>query len=179
VYSEPAHQLPAKDAVEILSLLKSQEIEVWVDGGWGVDALLGYQSRAHNDIDLVIRQSDVERLSAALATAGFRRAEEGRPFNFVLADSGGRQIDVHTVVFDAVGNGLYGPQPEEGSGMKYPAAAFKGEGVIGGMRIRCMTAEFQIENRRTVPDERDIHDLRVLRDRFSLSGPAGPGGNGA
>ena len=26
-------------------------LKSFLDGGWGVDALLGYQSRAHNDID--------------------------------------------------------------------------------------------------------------------------------
>jgi lincosamide nucleotidyltransferase A/C/D/E len=31
---------------------------VWLDGGWGVDALLGYRSRPHQDLDLVIARDD-------------------------------------------------------------------------------------------------------------------------
>ncbi len=107
-----------EDAVEVLRFLKGNGIEVWVDGGWGVDALLGKQSRPHDDIDLVIHHSDVGRLTEALAMACFRVVEGGRPFNFVMTDSRGREVDVHTVVFDAAGNGLYGPQPEDGSGLK-------------------------------------------------------------
>ncbi len=61
-----------------------------------------------------------------LVAAGFWRVEEGgRPFNFVMTDRRGREIDLHTVVFDAAGNGLYGPQSADGNSWMYPAAAFK------------------------------------------------------
>jgi len=30
------------------------EIKVYLDGGWGVDALLKRESRIHNDIDLFV-----------------------------------------------------------------------------------------------------------------------------
>lgn len=85
-----------------------------------------------------------------------------------MADSRGREIDVHTAVFDVAGNGLYGPQPENGSGLRYPASAFKGEGLIGGQRVR-MTADYQIENHRGYGlDERDVHDVYALHDRFGI-----------
>ncbi len=153
------------DAVEILLLLKAHNLAVWIDGGWGVDALLGHQSRAHNDIDLVVEERDAERLTATLETAGFHRSEGGRPFNFVMTDGRGRQVDVHVVVLDAAGNGLYGPQPDDGTGLTYPAGALTGEGLIGGLGVRCLTADYQIHNRRAVPDERDIQDVRALQDR--------------
>lgn len=31
-------------------------MRVWLDGGWGVDALLGRQTRPHDDMDIVIEQ---------------------------------------------------------------------------------------------------------------------------
>jgi hypothetical protein len=31
-----------------------------------------------------------------------------------------------------------------------------------------MTAAYQVENPRAVPDERDVQDLQALRDRFGL-----------
>ena len=34
------------DVKQILQLAIDAEIKVFLDGGWGVDALLGYQSRA-------------------------------------------------------------------------------------------------------------------------------------
>ena len=47
-----------EDAVEIISALENAGIKVFIDGGWGVDALLGYQSRTHNDIDIFIEQQN-------------------------------------------------------------------------------------------------------------------------
>lgn len=35
------------DVKQILQFAIDAEIKVFLDGGWGVDALLGYQSRAH------------------------------------------------------------------------------------------------------------------------------------
>ena len=42
------------DAIEIIHWAFDHGISVWLDGGWGVDALLGRQTRPHNDIDLFI-----------------------------------------------------------------------------------------------------------------------------
>jgi lincosamide nucleotidyltransferase A/C/D/E len=47
---------------EVLDLYSSLEIlgvEIWIDGGWGVDALLGKQSRPHQDLDIAIQQKDL------------------------------------------------------------------------------------------------------------------------
>ena len=41
-----------EDACEIIQFALQNGIKVYVDGGWGVDALLGRESRIHNDIDL-------------------------------------------------------------------------------------------------------------------------------
>jgi lincosamide nucleotidyltransferase A/C/D/E len=166
-------EMTQADAVEILRLLKSRGIEVWVDGGWGVDALLGNQSRAHDDLDLVFREGDLGRLAEVLRAVGFRRVEEGaRPFNFVMADPAGREVDLHGVVLDASGDGLYGPQPTDGPGRKYPAAAFRGEGVIGGESVRCLTADYQMANHAGYdPGEADFHDVYALHHKFGIPVP--------
>lgn len=44
------------DACEILSWAYNNNIEIWLDGGWGVDALLGKETRQHNDIDLFVEE---------------------------------------------------------------------------------------------------------------------------
>ena len=41
-----------EDACEIIKYALQNEIKVYLDGGWGVDALLKRESRIHNDIDL-------------------------------------------------------------------------------------------------------------------------------
>lgn len=35
--------------LHILDLLAAVDVQVWPDGGWGVDALLGRIIRSHND----------------------------------------------------------------------------------------------------------------------------------
>ena len=42
------------DVVEILSDLRAAGCRVWVAGGWGVDALVGRQTRPHRDLDLAV-----------------------------------------------------------------------------------------------------------------------------
>jgi lincosamide nucleotidyltransferase A/C/D/E len=168
-------EMTGNDVLGILRLLKDGAIEVWIDGGWGVDALLGRRTRPHDDIDLVLRQSDIDRLTEVLGATGFRRVEEGaRPFNFVMADRRGREVDLHGVVFDASGNGLYGPQPEDGSGRVYPAGAFKGAGLINGESVRCLTAEYQMANHAAYdPGEADFHDVLALHQTFGIALPDG------
>jgi FMN phosphatase YigB (HAD superfamily) len=168
-------EMTGTDVIGILGLLKDGGIEVWIDGGWGVDALLSQQTRPHDDLDLVLRQSDMDRLTEVLREAGFRRVEEGaRPFNFVMADARGREVDLHGVVFDASGNGLYGPQPEDGSRRVYPAAALKGTGLINGASVRCLTAEYQVANHAAYdPGEADIHDVHTLHQAFGIALPDG------
>ena len=48
------------DVKQILQFAIDAEIKVFLDGGWGVDALLGYQSRAHNDIDIFVEIYNIE-----------------------------------------------------------------------------------------------------------------------
>jgi len=40
--------------VELLRLLDKAAIPAWLDGGWGVDALLNTQTRPHKDLDLIL-----------------------------------------------------------------------------------------------------------------------------
>ena len=47
-------EIDAADASRILGQLEAAGLVVWLDGGWGVDALLGRQTRPHQDLDLVI-----------------------------------------------------------------------------------------------------------------------------
>jgi lincosamide nucleotidyltransferase A/C/D/E len=41
--------MKSADVIDIYSALDRQGINIWIDGGWGVDALLNKQSRPHKD----------------------------------------------------------------------------------------------------------------------------------
>ena len=71
--------------VELLRFLDEGDIEVWLDGGWGVDALLGLETRPHKDVDIIARLSDTEKLRDVLHGKGFVIRPGGTASNFVLA----------------------------------------------------------------------------------------------
>ncbi len=116
------------DVLHVLDLLAAVGVRVWVDGGWGVDALLGDQTRPHDDLDLALEHRDLARFLRAIGNAGFRLLRDDGPFNKVLVDEAGRKIDYH--VFDAsatrrteAGVTVYGPM-----GLEYEVGAFRRSG---------------------------------------------------
>ena len=153
--------VPAPRVADLVGRIEALGCAVWLDGGWGADALLGRETRPHDDVDIVVETRDLARLRAAFATWGFAPADDGPPWNFVLADAAGHRVDVHAVTFDTEGRGLYGP-PEQAAA--YPAEAFSGRGLVEGRPVRCMSLRFQLGNRTGYTlRAKDHHDLRMLR----------------
>jgi lincosamide nucleotidyltransferase A/C/D/E len=148
-------------------------VQVWLDGGWGVDALLETQTRSHNDVDLVVAFPDADRLTKLLEQHGYRLKDGGRAQNFVLADDAGREVDVHVVEFDADGNGNY--QMENGELWVYPRRGFTGRGRVEGVEVFCLTAEVAVECHASgyAPAEKDFADMEQLARRFGVELPAG------
>jgi hypothetical protein len=87
------------DVVDFYRSAMQLGIEVWIDGGWCVDALLGLQTRPHKDLDIAIERKNVAALRELLNAQGYRdiKLEDARPWNFVLGDENGREIDVHVI----------------------------------------------------------------------------------
>ena len=65
----------SQGVLELVHTLQQAGIEVWLDGGWGMDALLGQQTREHADLDVVVALSDVETIKHLLSPSGFVEAE--------------------------------------------------------------------------------------------------------
>ena len=128
------------EIIDVYTSLENFGVEIWIDGGWGVDALLGEQTRPHKDLDIAIQQKHVVALREFLHAQSYReiKLEDARPWNFVLGDENGREIDVHVVVLDDRGNGIYGPSEK---GEMYPAASLTGTGKIQGKKVRCISPE--------------------------------------
>jgi len=54
-----------------LGLLEAGGIDVWLDGGWGVDALLEHQTREHDDLDIVVELEHASRVIELLDSLGY------------------------------------------------------------------------------------------------------------
>ena len=155
--------------IEAVTTLEAAGVRVVVDGGWGVDALLGEQTREHDDLDIVAALEDIDAILAALAHWRLRIVEDQRPVRCVLGGSGDRRIDVHTVTFDAIGGGVQ-PQPSGGS-FRYPPEGFVA-GAIAGTAVRCISPEVQLLcHLGYEPGETDRHDMELLFQQFDLERP--------
>jgi lincosamide nucleotidyltransferase A/C/D/E len=130
-----------EDVLIVLDRLSAAGCRVWVGGGWGVDALVGTQTRPHRDLDLALSADDEERALAALAELGYVIETDWRPVRLECAAAGGRWVDLHPVVFDESGNGVQADV--DGGIFRYPAACFV-TGTIGGRRVGCLSAEQQV-----------------------------------
>lgn len=163
--------MPPERLLALLGDLDREAVEVWLDGGWGVDALLGEQTRIHKDVDLVVRSCDLPRLDAVLKSSGYAVSPGGTPTNIVYRNDSGLEVDIHAVAFDAAGNGNY--QMANGGVWTYPAEGFSGCGSVAGTPVRCLTAEVQVLGHATgyTPTEKDIHDMGRLRERFGVTLP--------
>jgi lincosamide nucleotidyltransferase A/C/D/E len=129
----------AKTVVELVKFLIADHIDVVVDGGWGVDALLGEQTRPHNDLDIAIPHKDVPKLRKLLAEKGFAEMsrDDSRDCNFVLEDESKNQIDVHSYTFDEHGNNIYG--------VEYLPEHLTGKGIINDYQVKCIAPEWAVK----------------------------------
>lgn len=165
--------MTAADVLAVLTALGQEGVDPWLDGGWGVDALAGEQTRQHEDLDLAIDVAALDRARRALDGLGFepdRLAVPGLPARAVLRDRRGRQVDLHPLTFDTAGNGWQ--ELGDGAWGLYPAEGLSGSGAVAGRPVRCLTAGLQLSHHLGYPPRRsDEHDLSLLADRFGVPLP--------
>lgn len=97
--------MTAADVHDVIALIQGDGIPLWVDGGWGVDALVGWQTRDHGDLDLALRISDVPRVQRLLTGYGYEVFRDELPTRLELRDTRGHRVDLHPLTFDEAGNG--------------------------------------------------------------------------
>src|SRR5262245_15745990 len=138
--------------IEIYQLLQEAGIETWLQGGWGIDALLGQQTREHKDLDLLITIDDVPRLVRRLQSDGFVLKytwEENRwvvqdgervPTAFVLGHDDGRELDFHAVRVSGDNVVL----PAWSTELAFSPPDLGGIGLLEGVLVHCYSAEMQL-----------------------------------
>jgi lincosamide nucleotidyltransferase A/C/D/E len=151
----------AADVLEIVAVLEGACVDVWLDGGWAVDALARRQTRQHEDLDVVVDLNSVETLKHVLEVRGFTVSEDELPTRLAMEDAEGRTIDFHTVTFDAEGGGVQ--RLQNSRSYRYPPEGFAGVGEVGGQRVKCLTAEVLADcHYGYEPDDKDRHNMQVL-----------------
>ncbi len=168
---EREKEMKAKTLIDIYQKLKERHIKIWLDGGWGVDALMGGQTRPHGDLDLVVEKKNLEKLVQILRNLGYAEMprNDTRAWNFVFCDKKGNEIDIHVITININGDGIYGPPENEEA---YPAQSLTGTGSINGIEVRCLTPEYQVHNHTGYKlKEKDYKDVKGLCDKYNLMPP--------
>jgi lincosamide nucleotidyltransferase A/C/D/E len=157
----------------MLDVLLAVGIPIWLDGGWGIDALLGEQTREHDDVDIVVELRCVAAVLSTLSPLGFTLSEDNLPTRAVLRSGDDRQVDIHPVSFDARGTGWQHGAGPDGSDAAYPADGFT-DGHVLGRVVPCLSATLQVTHHSGyAPKDKDRRDIALLADRFGLAVPSG------
>jgi len=160
--------MQAECVIDFWHATQKRGLQICIEGGWAVDAVLKRQTRPHNDLDIALPAVDVPALRQLLAAGGY--VEVHRPdsweHNFVLEDPQGRLIDVHSYVLN--------PDGSNAGGVSYVADQVSGEGVILGVTVRCVPAHWLILSHTGYElRESDWHDVRLLCSELNLAIPPG------
>lgn len=148
-------------AERVLALLDAlEEVDVWVDGGWGVDALVGRQTRAHGDLDLGVARPQLSEVIRLLEEIGYcvtdaRFAQVTVQLTHTVE---GHRVDLHPSL-PLVGGGTE-QLDFDGNTYFLPPAV---EGRIGGRVVRCMPVSAQLRSHRGYELRPvDRHDMELL-----------------
>jgi lincosamide nucleotidyltransferase A/C/D/E len=163
----------AADVVEIVSALSAAGVEARLSGGWGIDALVGRQTRAHRDLDLAVDAEQLSVAKEALVGLGFVVSTDWLPVRVELSQ-GGRHIDVHPLNYRPDGSAWQAGL--EGTRFEYPADAWA-PGSVGGTSVICLgSARQRLFHSGYPPREVDLHDLALLEEVELRARRAGPRG---
>ena len=131
--------MDARSVMEIIDALEAADVPVWVNGGWGVDALIGEQTRPHDDLDVFIPSACVEASQQTLRPLGFELMTDELPQGYVVRDAADRRVDFHPLTMQADGSGVQ--HMLNGGTWVMSSAGSQGSGLIGGRAVRCLTPD--------------------------------------
>lgn len=149
----------------VLNLLDTSEIRYWVDGGWGVDVLVGAQTRAHRDVDIDFDASCTDKLLQLLKNNGYEIVTDWSPVRIELYHSHLGYIDIHPFVLNDDGTAR---QANLDGGWYEFEADFFGTTDFNGRIIPCISAKgqkvFHTGYELREVDKHDIRNIEKLLD---------------
>lgn len=129
-----------EDLMNLLDLLDQMKISYWIDGGWGVDILLGKQTREHRDIDVDFDHEFTEPLLERLKEHGYEVTTDWSPTRIELKHPQMGYIDIHPFVINADGSAK---QVDLEGGWYHFKAEWFTSAIFEGRTIPCISAEAQ------------------------------------
>ncbi|MGH3434926.1 MAG: nucleotidyltransferase domain-containing protein [Sciscionella sp.] len=161
--------MPAARVLSVLEVFEQADLACWVAGGWGVDALVGCQTRRHYDLDIVIGNGDEERRAVGelLTRQGFRAGDVepndgfATPLRCAWHHDDGHVIEILPVALHEPPFS-WAPVNPVVAGVEAPFT----RGHIEGREVNCLSAALQLRLHRGYPlrdiDQQDMKLLRAL-----------------
>ncbi len=117
----------------------------------------------HGDLDLVVEDIAIGRLTSLLVDEGFEVVRDWLPTSIAFRHPDGRELDLHPVELTEDGGGDQVQLDGERRWHYAPPTM----GRIGGRLVACCTVETEIASHLGYePDENDFRDMRALAERF-------------
>jgi lincosamide nucleotidyltransferase A/C/D/E len=153
-------ETPLTEVLDVLAALSAAGCRFWLEGGWGVDALLGRQTRRHRDLDVDLDSRCEESALAVLTERGYIVDTDWRPNRIELHAPGRGRVDLHPLLLDEDGSARQAAL--DGGFHVFPRSFFVA-GTLGGVPVPCVSVTAQ-RLFRTGYELRgvDVHDLAVL-----------------
>lgn len=149
------------DAVWMIRVMTDIGAAPIVAGGWGVDALVGAQSRPHRDLDVLVQAEFVEAITNRLLDEGFVVTTDWLPVRVEMSDlRRDRHVDIHPI-FDDSDAGWWQHGLDDA---KFECSADDlTVGRIGDTPVRCLSAARQRDLHTGYPHRgEDAHDVALL-----------------
>lgn len=128
------------DLFKVLDLMDKTGIRYWLDGGWGVDVLVGKQTRMHRDVDINFDSQHTEELLLVLERNGYEIITDWSPVRIELYHPKLSYIDIHPFVISD--DGRVKQADLEGGWYEFEADYF-GDAIYQERRIYCISAKGQ------------------------------------
>lgn len=157
-----------EDVQSFLQLCSDNNIQIWIDGGWAVDSLIGKQTRKHEDLDIALKHTQVPKLRKLLEDKGYKNVprNDTRDCNFVLGDEHGHLIDFHSFEWDNQGKNIFG--------VAYSPEHLSGNGVIGNQKVQTIDPRWLVKFHTGYEiDKNDYHDVKLLCRKYGFKIPKG------
>ena len=128
------------EVLAVLAALRAVGCRFWLEGGWGVDALVGRQTRAHRDVDVDFDATREGAVLDALAALGYSIQTDWRPTRVELAAPGRGWVDLHPLVANSDGSARQ--RALDGGWHEFHRSWFT-TGTLAGERVPCVSVQAQ------------------------------------